>query len=175
LSERLGLVHVYTGNGKGKTTAAFGLAMRAVGRGKKVLVIQFLKGRESGEVLASRRLAPELEVRRFGTGRFVDPRNPGEENLAILRAGLEDAKRALASGKYDLVILDEINVAVHMGLIPEEEVLDALRSRAEGVEVVLTGRYAPESFIEEADYVTEFKEIKHPFRRGVQAREGVEF
>jgi len=174
-SRSTGLIHVYTGDGKGKTTAAFGLAMRAVGRGWRVLIIQFLKARESGEVLAAERLRPELEVRRFGTGRFIDPRHPREEDLAVLRAGMEEARRVLSSGDYRLVVLDEINVAVHMGLIPEKEVLDALRSRAEGVEVVLTGRYAPESFIEEADYVTEFREIKHPFRRGVQAREGVEF
>lgn len=170
-----GLVHVYTGDGKGKTTAAFGLAMRAVGRGWRVLIIQFLKARESGEVLAAERLRPELEVRRFGTERFIDPRHPREEDLAVLRAGLEEAKRALASGDYRLVVLDEINVVAHMGLIGEDEVLKTVRSRAEGVEVVLTGRYAPKSFIDAADYVTEFREVKHPFRKGVQAREGIEF
>ncbi len=174
-SGALGLVHVYTGDGKGKTTAAFGLAMRAVGRGWKVLIIQFLKARESGEVLAAERLRPELEVRRFGTERFIDPRHPREEDLAVLRAGLEEARRSLASGDYRLVVLDEINVVAHMGLIGEDEILEAINSRAEGVEVVLTGRYAPKSFIDVADYVTEFREVKHPFRKGVQAREGIEF
>ncbi len=175
MSERPGLVHVYTGDGKGKTTAAFGLAMRAVGRGWRVLVIQFLKGRESGEVLAAKRLAPELVVKRFGSETFVSPTSPSEEDVRLAQEGLREAEEALTSGRYDLVILDEVNVAVSMGLLSEEEVINAVERRAKGVEVVLTGRNAPQSFIDLADYVTEFVEVKHPFKQGLPAREGVEF
>ncbi len=171
----LGLVHVYTGDGKGKTTAAFGLAMRAVGRGIRAVIIQFLKGRPSGEVEAAKRLFPDMEVVRFGREEFVDPRSPSPEDLELARQGLRFAERAMSSGLFGLVVLDEVNVAVSLGLIGEEEVLRAVGARAPGVEVVLTGRGAPESFVEAADYVTEFRKVKHPFDRGVPAREGVEF
>ncbi len=170
----VGLVHLYTGNGKGKTTAAFGLALRMVGRGKRVLIIQFMKGRPTGEVIASKKLEPMLEVRQFGTPRFVDPKNPDEESVKMAKEGLELARRSMKSS-YDLVVLDEVNVAVAFGLLDEGEVLEAIRGRNERVEVVLTGRYAPQSFYEIADYVTEFREIKHPFTKGIKAREGVEY
>ncbi len=170
----VGLVHLYTGNGKGKTTAAFGLALRMVGRGKRVLIIQFMKGRPTGEVIASKKLEPMLEVRQFGTPRFVDPKNPDEESVKRAKEGLELARKAV-KGDYDLVVLDEVNVAVSFGLLDEDEVLEVVRGKDKDVEVVLTGRYAPRSFYEIADYVTEFREVKHPFARGIKAREGVEY
>jgi len=170
----MGLVHLYTGDGKGKTTAAFGLALRVIGRGGKALIIQFLKGSPSGEVLATR-MIPNLEVKQFGTNKFVDPENLTPEDYARARQGLEAATEALKSGEYRLVVLDEINVAVSFGLLPEETVIDAIKHRDKGTEVVLTGRNAPKSFFELADYVTEFKEIKHPFSRGILAREGIEY
>ena len=169
-----GLVHLYTGNGKGKTTAAFGLALRVVGRGGRVLIIQFLKGMPTGEVIAAQRI-PELEVRRFGSEKFVDPKNLRPEDFEMAKMGLEEARKAMASGRYRLVVLDEVNVAVSFGLISEEDVISAVRERDPSTEVVLTGRYAPNSFFELADYVTEFREVKHPFSKGVLAREGVEF
>lgn len=170
----LGLVHLYTGNGKGKTTAAFGLALRVIGRGGKVLIVQFLKGSPSGEVLAAR-MIPNLEVKQFGTGKFVDPENLTPEDYTRARQGLETATEALKSGEYRLIVLDEINVAVSFGLLSEKTVIDAIKHRDQSTEVVLTGRNAPKSFFELADYVTEFKEIKHPFSKGILAREGIEY
>ncbi len=169
----VGLVHLYTGNGKGKTTAAFGLALRMVGRGKKVLIIQFMKGRPSGEVIAAERLRPLLTVRQFGTEEFVNPKNPSEESLRLAREGMRLAEGAVK--EYDMVVLDEVNVAVAFGLISEEEVIKVVNERSENTEIVLTGRYAPDSFYELADYITEFREIKHPYTKGVRAREGVEY
>lgn len=169
-----GLVHLYTGNGKGKTTAAFGLALRVAGRGGRVLIVQFLKGLPTGEVMAVKKI-PEIEVRRFGSERFVDPKRPKEEDIALARRGLQEAAAAMSSGDYRLVVLDEVNVAVAFKLIDEEEVISAVESRHPHTEVVLTGRYAPPSFYELADYVTEFKEVKHPFSSGIPAREGIEF
>jgi len=168
------LVHLYTGNGKGKTTAAFGLALRVAGRGGRVLIIQFLKGLPTGEVMAVRKI-PEIEVKRFGSKRFVDPKNPTEEDVTLAKSGLREAAAAMSSGDYRLVVLDEVNVAVAYNLIDEEEVISAVKSRHPSTEVVLTGRYAPPSFYDLADYVTEFREVKHPFSSGIPAREGIEF
>lgn len=169
-----GLVHLYTGNGKGKTTAAFGLSLRMAGRGGRTLIVQFLKGRPTGEVIAVKRI-PEIEVRRFGSERFVDPRNLRQEDIKLAKEGLDTAARAMSSGDYRLVVLDEVNVAVAFNLLEVEEVESAVMSRHPNTEVVLTGRYAPDSFFELADYVTEFRELKHPFSRGIRAREGIEY
>lgn len=167
------LVRVYTGDGQGKTTAAFGLALRALGRGLKVCVIQFLKGKGSGEVLALRKLGGE--VRLFGREEFVDLKSPSEEDKRLAQQGFEFAKKIIYNEEYDLVILDEINLAVWVELIWLEDVLDLLENRPPNVELVLTGRDAPLDFIEVADYVTEFRKIKHPFDKGVPARKGFEF
>ncbi len=170
----MGYIHLYTGNGKGKTTAAVGLATRAVGRGQRVLFVQFMKPEGGyGEQTALRKLG--VEVHAFGRNSFVKMHNPDEVDIRLARDGLEFAREALSSGEYDLIVLDEINVAAHCGLVSVEDVLDAVRSRAERTEVVLTGRYAPPAFIEMADLVTEMREVKHYFREGVMAREGVEF
>ncbi len=165
---------MYTGNGKGKTTAAVGLATRAAGRGKRVIFIQFMKPDGGyGEQISLRKLG--VEVHAFGRDAFVRMNGPEDADRRLAAEALEFARRALLSGDYDLVVLDEVNVAAHCGLVSVEDVLDALKRRAERTEVVLTGRYAPEAFLEVADLVTEMREVKHYFREGVMAREGVEF
>lgn len=170
-----GLVQVYTGNGKGKTSAAFGLALRAIGRGLKVCVIQFIKGGfDYGELYVVKDL-PNLELRAFGQGKFVTDVPPDEKDAGLAREAFELAKEAVKGGNYDVVILDEINVAVHLRLIGVEEVVDLIRDKPEHVELVLTGRHAPSKIIEMADLVTEMKEIKHPHRKGIPSRRGIEF
>ncbi len=171
----LGKVHVLTGSGKGKTTAAFGLAMRAAGHGLKVCIIQFMKtGETTGEVVTARDISG-IEVVQFGTGGFVDPKHLTEEDRARARQGFERAKSALSDGSYQMVVLDEINTIVSFGLVSAEDVMDALMSRAKEVEVVLTGRNAPLGFIELADYVSVVESKKHPFDDGVKARKGIEW
>jgi cob(I)alamin adenosyltransferase len=169
--ERVGLVQVYTGEGKGKTTAAFGLALRAAGRGLRVKVIQFLKGRESGEVIAARRLG--IEVAQFGGPGWVDLKNPAPSEHERAAQALAAAREAL--GAVDLLVLDEANVALAAGLLQVEEVLELLEGRPQGVEVVLTGRRAPVELVARADLVTEMLAIKHPYAEGVSAREGIEY
>jgi cob(I)alamin adenosyltransferase len=170
-----GLVQVYTGNGKGKTTAAIGLAMRAAGWGKRVLIIQFLKGRDTGELHSLARLSPLVKVIQAGSGEFCQPgeRPPGLAEATERALGL--AETALASGEYELVILDEILVAVSAGLAPLERVLKLVRHKPKSVELVLTGRGAPPELEAEAHLVTYMTEVKHPFRCGVEARRGVDY
>ncbi len=174
---RKGFCHVYTGNGKGKTTAALGLAMRALGHGWKVLVLQFMKGNINyGELQAAGRLQPELVVEQGGRETFVDPQNPDPMDVELARKTLDKSRAALAAGDYDLVVLDEVCVAVKFGLVSVDDVLEAVRGRAGHVEVVLTGRWAHERLIEEADLVTEMKQVKHYYDdKGIEAREGIEF
>ncbi|MGE5552665.1 MAG: cob(I)yrinic acid a,c-diamide adenosyltransferase [Betaproteobacteria bacterium] len=169
-----GLVIVYTGPGKGKTTAALGLVLRSVGHGRRVCLVQFLKGQATGEVMAAPFL-PGFEVIQTGRPEFVDLRAPSEEDRAAAREGLRRAAEALRNGEYRLVILDEVNVAAAAGLVGVEEILRLLRERAPGVDVVLTGRGAPAEFIEAADLATEMREIKHPYRSGAPARAGIEY
>jgi cob(I)alamin adenosyltransferase len=170
----LGLMLVYTGEGKGKTTAAFGLALRAWGRGLRVCVIQFMKsGEDYGEVVAVRKLKG-LDLYQFGSGKWVDKGKHAPEDERLARRALAKAKEALTSGNYDMVILDEVNVATDFGLLSPSQVLEVVRSRGK-VEVVLTGRYAPEEFIQEADLVTEMRALKHPYDSGVDARPGIEY
>jgi cob(I)alamin adenosyltransferase len=174
-TEGLGKVHLVTGTGKGKTTAAFGLAMRAAGHGLKVCVIQFLKtGETTGEVLYARK-AGGIEIAQFGTGGFVDPKHIAAEDRSCARDALRLAKDILAKGDCNMLVLDEVNVAVSFGLISSEEVLSLLRSRREGTEVVLTGRNAPIEFIEYADYVSIIESRKNPFDDGHAARKGIEW
>lgn len=173
-----GLVLVYTGNGKGKTTAAFGLALRAIGHGEAVYVVQFMKGPERtyGEAEAARRfLADWLTVVQSGRDQFVDRNQPAPEDRELARQGLELARRAMLSGRYQLVVLDEVNVAVDFGLLSVKDVLDLLDDRPPDVDVVLTGRYAPPELQARADMVSEVREIKHHYRQGVPARAGIEF
>ncbi|MEM3579689.1 MAG: cob(I)yrinic acid a,c-diamide adenosyltransferase [Candidatus Bathyarchaeia archaeon] len=170
-----GLVQVYTGDGKGKTSAAFGLALRAIGRGLKVYIIQFIKGGfDYGELYIVDRL-PNLTLKAFGRGKFVTTQPPSEEDVKLAEEALRLAEKTIKSGEYDLVILDEINVALNLKLISLEKVLELIESKPKHVELVLTGRYAPKEIIDVADLVTEMREVKHPFKRGCQAREGIEF
>jgi cob(I)alamin adenosyltransferase len=170
-----GQIQVYTGDGKGKTTCALGLALRAVGQGFKVFIIQFMKGRQTGESCAAARLAPELTLRYFGRPGLVNLRAPAPEDLALVREGWSLAREVLAAGDHDLVILDEINLALTFNLIPLEEALEVLRRRPPGVEVVLTGRQAPPEIVALADLVTEMRPVKHYYEAGVKARRGIEW
>jgi len=175
-SERgLGMVHVYTGNGKGKTTASLGLGMRAAGHGFRVLMIQFMKGDiKYGELEAVKGI-PNFDILQFGRPDFVDKENPERIDIDLARKGLEHARGLVNSGDIDMLILDEINVAVEWKLVTAADVIDIVMSRPKGMEIVLTGRYAPAEFIDLADTVTEMKEIKHPYMNKIMARKGVEY
>ncbi len=169
----MGYIHIYTGNGKGKTTAAFGLAMRAAGRGKRVCIIQFMKPDKGyGEQVSARKLG--IEVYPFGTNRFVNKKNPAKEDVERAQNALEFARKKMKEG-YDVLILDEINVAIDFNLISMKDVMEMLQEVPERTDVVLTGRYAREEIIERADLVTEMREVKHYYRIGVMAREGIEY
>ncbi len=169
-----GLVQVYTGNGKGKTTAAFGAALRAVGRGLKVYVIQFIKGGFDYGELHSAKHVPNLKLTAFGRGRFITASPPSEEDVELAKQAFELAKDVVQSGKYDMVILDEINVVLNLKMIDINEAVKLIKNKPEHVELILTGRHAPAQIIELADLVTEMKEVKHPFAKGVPPREGIE-
>jgi cob(I)alamin adenosyltransferase len=170
-----GLIQVYTGNGKGKTSAAFGLALRAVGRGLKVYIIQFIKGGfDYGELYIVDKL-PNLALKAFGRGEFITAEPPEKEDVRLAEQALQLAKEIVRSGEYDIIVLDEINVALKLRLISIEEVLELMKSKPKHVELVLTGRNAPDQVIEAADLVTEMREIKHPFREGYESRKGIEY
>lgn len=171
-----GYIHVYTGNGKGKTTAALGLALRAIGHGYRVFMLQFMKGsKEYGEVQAAEKYLPNLILVQSGLETFVNKENPSRADIDLARQGLETASKVIREGHYDLVILDEINVAVDFGLITLEETLELMRGKPEHVELVLTGRYAHPEIIKAADVATEMTLINHPYYSGVEAREGIEY
>lgn len=170
-----GFIQVYTGDGKGKTTCALGLSLRAVGQGLKVFMVQFLKGRDTGEARAAARLAPDMTLRSFGRPVMVNLKSPAPEDLALAREALDLARQVIQAGDHDLVILDEINVALAYKLISLEEVLEILKTRPDGVEVVLTGRQAPPELLELADLVTEMRPVKHYHAAGVPARRGIEW
>ncbi len=174
MKNKNGLIMVYTGNGKGKTTAALGLAFRAAGHGEKVLIINFMKGWKYGEAKAAAFL-PGFEVIKAGREKFVDKDNPDKEDIELARKGFRKAKEALTSGTYDLVVLDEMNNVVDFNLVPLKDVLDLLENKHSEVNVVLTGRNAPLEIIELADMVSEVKDIKHHFDKGIPARKGIEF
>ena len=168
-----GYVQVYTGDGKGKTTAAIGLAVRAVGAGLKVFIGQFVKGMHYSELNSLERFAPQLKIKQYGRPKFVHDK-PSEEDYASARAGYEEISGLLGSGEYDLVILDEANIAVHFKMLSVEELLALIDRKPESVELVFTGRKADPRLIDRADLVTEMKEIKHYYREGITAREGIE-
>jgi len=166
-------VHVYTGPGKGKTTAALGLALRAAGAGLKVFIAQFVKGMDYSELKAVARLSDSITLKQYGRDCFIYG-EPGEEDIKAARAGLGEVKDIIASGRYQVVILDEANIATYFGLFPVEELLRLIDSRPAGVELVITGRNADPRVLEKADLVTEMREIKHYYNRGVLARSGIE-
>lgn len=170
-----GLIQVYTGNGKGKTTAALGLALRAVGHRFKVLVIQFLKGgRVYGELRSAKKLSPYLTIVPMGREHFVNKKNPHPIDRRWAKKGWELAKRSVQSQKYQMVILDEINVAVEYGMVPVKELLALMKSKPKNVELVLTGRWAKSEVLRRADLVTEMTEKKHYYRKGIESRIGIE-
>ncbi|MEM2510925.1 MAG: cob(I)yrinic acid a,c-diamide adenosyltransferase [Candidatus Methanomethylicia archaeon] len=172
---RIGLIEVYTGEGRGKTTAAFGLALRAVGHGMNVCIIQFMKYGDYGEIKAVERLKPNLKVVQFGNG-FINKYNIKNEDLINARKAIDYARKAILEGSYDIVILDEVNIALSLKLIDLNEVINILKNKPSHVEIILTGRYAPKEIIEIADLVTEFKEVKHPFKnKNLNARPGIEY
>jgi len=172
--KKKGLIHVYTGDGKGKTTAAFGLAMRAAGKGLSVLIIQFMKGRsECGEIISAK-LLPGIIIEQYGTENLIDEDKISAKDRRLAVKGFDRAKKAMLREEVDLLILDEINVTVHFGLLSAEQVLELFDAKPSGMELVLTGRYAELAIIKRADYVTEMKARKHPFKSGQEARDGIE-
>jgi len=174
--KHLGKVHVYTGDGKGKTTAALGLALRAVGRGYKVVVVQFMKKQETGELMVLEKLKPDLEIHQFGQEEFISIASAEEKDKALARKGLEFASRVMAEQKPDMLILDEINVALHFKLLDVAEVKKFIdKWRGKGTEIILTGQKASSDLIERADLVTEMKKVKHYFDKKIKVREGIEY
>ncbi len=175
MQKNLGKVHVITGPGKGKTTAAFGLALRAAGHGLRVCVVQFMKtGMTTGEFIAAKQLK-NIEIAQFGTGKFVDPKRITKADRRCAEDAIVHARKLLEGGQCDLVILDEVNLAVSFGLVDPTDVLKILNGRKKGIEVVLSGRNAPQEFIDLADYVSYIDNRKHPFEAGTKAREGIEW
>jgi cob(I)alamin adenosyltransferase len=170
-----GLVIVITGNGKGKTTAAFGQALRAVGQGYKVFVVQVMKGRKYGEFKAAKKYLPDITVRLSGLDSFVMRENLALVDIELAEKGLQSAQKAIGSGKYDMVILDEINVALDFKLIDLKKVTDLIRNKPAGLDLILTGRYAPPQIIKLADTVSEIKEVKHHYAAGIKDRIGIEY
>jgi cob(I)alamin adenosyltransferase len=171
-----GLIQVYTGEGKGKTTAAIGLALRAVGQGLRVVMIQFLKGtRETGELNMARSLSPRFVIKPMGRDGFVDLENPSAEDISLAEGALNEARRILNENVCDLLILDEVNVAVSLGLVGEDAVLKLMDDKPHEMELILTGRGAPASFIKKAHLVTTMESTKHYFNQGETARKGIEF
>ena len=169
-----GYVQIYTGNGKGKTTAALGLALRAAGNEMNVFIGQFMKGQDYGELKAAARLEPFVTIEQFGQPTFVHVDKASEEDIRLAQEGLTRCREAMTSGRYDIVILDEVNVAIFFKLVTTEQVLELIEQKPEQVELVLTGRYAPEELVNKADLVTEMREIKHYYAQGVVARKGIE-
>jgi len=168
-----GYVQIYTGNGKGKTTASLGLSIRAAGAGLKVYIAQFLKMGDYSEIKALQRFSDLITVEQFGQGKFVKGK-PSPDEIKSARAGLEKIKSIIAADEHDVVIMEEGNVAVMCDLFPVEELLNIIDLKPEHLELVITGRGADPKVIEKADLVTEMKEIKHYFQKGVQARVGIE-
>ncbi len=170
-----GLVMVITGNGKGKTTAAFGQALRAIGQGYKVFVLQFMKGRKYGEFIAAEKYLPRLTIRMSGLDSFVMRDNPAAVDIELAQKGLGAAQKAISSGKYDMVILDEINVALDFKLIDLQKVIKLLKNKPVELDLILTGRYAPPEIIKLADTVSEVQEVKHHYKSGIKDRAGIEY
>ncbi|MFP4001011.1 MAG: cob(I)yrinic acid a,c-diamide adenosyltransferase [Thermoplasmata archaeon] len=169
-----GLVQVYTGDGKGKTTAAIGLAIRAIGRGFKVYIGQFMKTPGFGEHEALEKFSEHLRMEQFGSSGFHLDGGPSEEEKKEAKEGLNKIREAMLSGDFDIVIADEVCVAHHFELLNLDDLIGLIDDKPEDVELVLTGRKAPEDLIDRADLVTEMKEVKHPYQEGIEARKGIE-
>lgn len=178
--KEIGRIQVYTGNGKGKTTAAIGLTVRALGHGKRVLFVSLMKGPayqygEEKTFEALRSAGFPIVHKKFGTDYFVDPKNPDEKSIEEARKGLQFVLDQMKTGDFDIVIVDEINVAVKFGLLSIDEAKELIKAKPEHTELVLTGRYASDEIKEIADLVTEMCEVKHYYTQGVPAREGIEY
>jgi len=168
-----GYIHVYTGNGKGKTTAAFGLSIRAIGAGKKVFFAQFVKGQIYSEVKIIQQFLPQITIKQYGLDCFIYNK-PKQEDIDKARKGFHEVSEIILSDKYDVIVLDEANIAIYYNLFSVEELIDVLKRKREQTEIIITGRYAHDKLVEFADLVTEMKEIKHYYNQGIQARIGIE-
>ena len=169
-----GLIQVYTGDGKGKTTAALGLALRAAGRNMKVLIVQFMKKWDYGE-LHSVKLIQNITLETFGTKEFIHKGKAKKIDYEEAEKAFSFGMEGMQSGNYDIVIFDELNMALYYELLDLKEVVEKIKGKPDEVEVVITGRRAPEEIIEIADLVTEMKEIRHPYQKGIEARKGIEY
>nr|WP_156204657.1 cob(I)yrinic acid a,c-diamide adenosyltransferase [Candidatus Syntrophocurvum alkaliphilum] len=170
-----GIVLLITGNGKGKTTAAFGQALRAIGQNYRVCIIQFMKGREYGEIRAAKEYLPNLQLFQYGLDSFVMRDNPASVDVELAEEGFEKAKEVIGSNEFDMVILDEINVVVDFGLVDEDEVLELVKTKPPELDLILTGRYASDELIKNANTVSEIKEVKHHYNNGIKDRAGIEY
>jgi len=168
-----GYVQIYTGNGKGKTTAAFGLALRASGHGKKIFIGQFVKGMKYGELDSIKKFSDTITLKQFGRDCFIE-NDPEPEDIRIARKGWDLVNTILIENSVDILILDEIGIAIYYKLISTKEVAEFIKRKPSEMELILTGRYMPEELFELADLVTEMREIKHYYQKGVPAREGIE-
>jgi cob(I)alamin adenosyltransferase len=168
-----GYIQVYTGNGKGKTTAALGLAIRAAGAGLKVFIAQFIKMGEYSEINALKRFNDLITVKQFGSGRFIKGK-PSASDIEAARKGVEEIRAVFISGQHNVVIMEEANVAVRLGLLSAEDIMEIMVEKPQNMELVITGRGADSRIIEKADLVTEMKQVKHYFQKGVKARIGIE-
>jgi cob(I)alamin adenosyltransferase len=169
-----GYIQVYTGDGKGKTTAAFGLALRAVGAGRKVFFAQFVKGKTYAEIEAVNKFVPDIVIRQYGLGCFIVEK-PNQKDIEAAQKGLKEIIDIIHSEKYDVIVLDEANIALYYSLFPLNSLIEAIRTKPESTEIIITGRYAPQEIIDLADLVTEMKDIKHYYNEGVEARKGIEY
>lgn len=170
-----GYIQIYTGNGKGKTTAAIGQAVRAAGFGLKTYIVQFMKEFPYNEVKSLKRLKEWITIEQFGGDEFVYKKEPpGKNEIDKVRRGLAAAKAKMLGGKYDIIILDEVCVAIYFGLFSDEEILTFVKQKPEYVELILTGRYCPDKLLDKADLVTEMREVKHYYQEGVTSRKGIE-
>ncbi len=167
------MIQVYTGDGKGKTTAALGLALRALGAGLKVYIGQFIKGNSCSELKILEKI-PNVKIEQYGSGCFIKHRLK-QRDIDLACRGLKRAKQIITKGEYDLVILDEINIALHVGFLKVNEVIDLLKSTPKDIELILTGRWAHPKILKFVDLVSEIKDIKHYYKRGIKARKGIEF
>lgn len=169
-----GYIHVYTGCGKGKTTAALGLSVRAHGAGKKIFFSQFVKGKHYSEIETVLKHLPNITLKQYGNGCFI-VRTAEQYDIDSAQEGLKELENIVCSSEYDIIVMDELNIALYYNLVSKEQVINLLNKRDPKKEIIITGRYAPDFIIELADLVTEMKEIKHYYTKGVDAREGIEF
>ena len=170
-----GFIQIYTGNGKGKTTAAIGLAVRAAGHGMKSYIVQFMKDHPYGEIESLKKLSQWITLEQFGNDEFVLKReHPDRKDIEVAKKGFERAREKMLSGEYDIVILDEVCVAIYFRLLKVNEVLKLIEEKPTHVELILTGRYCPQELHEKADLVTDMKEVKHYYQKGIIARKGIE-